>query len=79
MDTPKEVPARVRFQKYRGLASFRGSSWDPQENLPPEYARCFQFANFERTRRQALKEDAEGAQVRGRGRLVPREPGGGGD
>ncbi|KAF0289087.1 Pre-rRNA-processing protein TSR1 [Amphibalanus amphitrite] len=62
IDTPKEVPARVRFQKYRGLASFRGSSWDPKENLPAEYARCFQFANFERTRRQALKEETDGAQ-----------------
>ena len=63
MDTPKEVAARVRFHKYRGLASFRRSAWDPRENLPPEYGRCFQFADFERTRRQALREDTDGAQV----------------
>ncbi|XP_037091319.1 pre-rRNA-processing protein TSR1 homolog [Pollicipes pollicipes] len=62
VDTPKEVPARVRFQKYRGLASFRASPWDPKENLPADYARCFQFANFERTRRLALAEEPEGAQ-----------------
>lgn len=52
VDTPLEVPARERFQRhravdlgkklrsipcrYRGLKSFRTSSWDPYEDLPVE-------------------------------------------
>lgn len=62
VDTPQDVPARVRFQKYRGLLSFRTSPWDPKENLPIEYSKIFQFENFERTRKRIMKEeDKEGA------------------
>ncbi|NXM54304.1 TSR1 protein, partial [Illadopsis cleaveri] len=67
VDTPRDVPARVRFQRYRGLKSFRTSPWDPKENLPRDYARIFQFQDFSRTRknlfRQIEKEEAEGALV----------------
>lgn len=66
VDTPLETPARIRFQRYRGLKSFRASPWDPMENLPPEYSRIFQFQSFERTRRRILTEAAaedEGAMV----------------
>ncbi|XP_034286638.1 pre-rRNA-processing protein TSR1 homolog [Pantherophis guttatus] len=67
MDTPRDVPARVRFQKFRGLKSFRTSPWDPKENLPRDYARIFQFQDFSRTRkhtfRQLEKEETDGAQV----------------
>ncbi|NXD81637.1 TSR1 protein, partial [Halcyon senegalensis] len=67
VDTPRDVPARVRFQKYRGLKSFRTSPWDPKENLPRDYARIFQFQDFSRTRkhlfRQIEKEETEGASV----------------
>ncbi|XP_032901787.1 pre-rRNA-processing protein TSR1 homolog [Amblyraja radiata] len=64
VDTPKDVLARVRFQKYRGLKSFRASPWDPKENLPQDYARIFQFQNFTRTRKRIfneLSEEQEGA------------------
>ncbi|KAL6952621.1 hypothetical protein U1Q18_044989 [Sarracenia purpurea var. burkii] len=54
VDTPIDVPARRRFAKYRGIKSFRTSSWDPKESLPPEYARIFAFDNFARTQKHVL-------------------------
>lgn len=65
VDTPMDTPARIRFQKYRGLKSCRTSPWDPKENLPADYARIFQFENFKRTEKKVRKEldDKEGVQV----------------
>ncbi|KAF9516078.1 hypothetical protein BS47DRAFT_1293053 [Hydnum rufescens UP504] len=60
LDTPKDVPARTRFQRYRGLRSFRTSPWDPYENLPVDYARIFQFEDYERTKRKVRKQAEEG-------------------
>ncbi|KAF9462418.1 ribosome biogenesis protein tsr1 [Collybia nuda] len=51
IDTPKEIPARTRFQRFRGMRSFRTSPWDAFENLPRDYARIFQFEDFKRTER----------------------------
>ncbi|XP_029965221.1 LOW QUALITY PROTEIN: pre-rRNA-processing protein TSR1 homolog [Salarias fasciatus] len=58
VDTPLDVAARIRFQRYRGLKSFRSSPWDPMENLPLNYSRIFQFQSYERTRRHILAEAA---------------------
>ncbi|XP_016412492.1 pre-rRNA-processing protein TSR1 homolog [Sinocyclocheilus rhinocerous] len=58
VDTPLDVPAKTRFQKYRGLKSFRSSPWDPLENLPPDYSHIYQFQNFERMRRRILADAA---------------------
>ncbi|XP_004594101.2 pre-rRNA-processing protein TSR1 homolog [Ochotona princeps] len=67
VDTPRDVAARIRFQKYRGLKSFRTSPWDPKENLPQDYARIFQFQNFTNTRKGIFKEidekEVDGAEV----------------
>ncbi|KAL7244681.1 hypothetical protein ACSBR2_000119 [Camellia fascicularis] len=59
VDTPIDVPARRRFAKYRGLKSFRTSSWDPKESLPPEYAKIYAFDNFTRTQKHVLAKALE--------------------
>jgi len=51
VDTPLDVAAKTRFQKYRGLKSFRTSTWDPYEDLPVEYSRIWEFEAFASTGR----------------------------
>ena len=55
-----DVPAKERFQRYRGLQSFKKSAWDPYENLPREYAKIFQFANFRQTYKKVTSEEQDG-------------------
>ena len=50
-----EMPARQRFGKYRGLKSWRTSSWDPKEALPRHYARIFALQNPRRTHNRCAK------------------------
>ena len=66
VDTPMEKTARDRFARYRGLKSFRTSPWDPKENLPTDYSRIFQFANFRQTKKRVMDVELDsGALVRG--------------
>jgi len=51
VDTPLDHPARERFQRFRGLKSFRTSPWDPYEDLPVEYSRIWEFEAFASTAR----------------------------
>ena len=51
------MPARQRFARYRGLESIYTSYWDPYEDLPPDYARLFQFDDFSKTRKR-VESDA---------------------
>jgi pre-rRNA-processing protein TSR1 len=63
IDTPKDIPARTRFQRYRGMRSFRTSPWDAYENLPRDYARIFQFEDYKRTERGVRKRAEQEASV----------------
>ncbi|XP_055342142.1 pre-rRNA-processing protein TSR1 homolog isoform X2 [Paramacrobiotus metropolitanus] len=54
LDTPLDVPARVRFFKYRGLDDYRSTQWDVNENLPPDYARICKFSNMRSFKKAAL-------------------------
>ncbi|OLY81281.1 Pre-rRNA-processing protein TSR1-like protein, partial [Smittium mucronatum] len=55
VDVPTDVPAHIRFSKYRGLQSLRTSPWDPYENLPLDYSRIFQLENPKNIMRNSMK------------------------
>eukprot|EP00697_Spironema_sp_BW2_P009223 gnl/Spiro4/24055_TR11922_c0_g1_i1.p1 gnl/Spiro4/24055_TR11922_c0_g1~~gnl/Spiro4/24055_TR11922_c0_g1_i1.p1 ORF type:complete len:786 (+),score=192.81 gnl/Spiro4/24055_TR11922_c0_g1_i1:51-2408(+) len=56
MQTPDDMPARIRFAKYRGLRSFRTSPWNPNENLPLHYGRLWRYQNFRQIQKDVLCE-----------------------
>ena len=55
IDTPLDVAAKLRFAKYRGLASFHKTKWDPDENLPYIYSRIVQFQHLKRSTKLAYE------------------------
>lgn len=64
IDTPLHITARERFARYRGMKSLRTSPWDPYEELPIEYSRCFMFEDFKRMgRKMEMKVLREGVEV----------------
>ncbi|XP_025107531.1 pre-rRNA-processing protein TSR1 homolog [Pomacea canaliculata] len=61
VDTPVDVPARVRFARYQGLQSFRTSPWCQNENLPIEYGRIFRFDNIKLLKKSVRKQEVSDA------------------
>jgi len=58
VETPRDVLARDRFARYRGLEHFRTSAWDRNESLPLEYSQIFRFEDFKQSEKAALSEEA---------------------
>jgi pre-rRNA-processing protein TSR1 len=59
VDTPENVPARERFQKYRGLKSMRNGNWDPYEELPAEFSQIHEFEDVGHATKLNFTELAE--------------------
>lgn len=66
VDTPHDIPARVRFEKYRSVANIKTCNWDPFESLPKEYAKIWRFENFAQLKKLALQQtEQEGLPIDG--------------
>jgi pre-rRNA-processing protein TSR1 len=58
-----DTPARLRFQKYRGIANIRNVIWEDDGYLPPEYDNICQFDNFKRSEARSLSSDPSPFQI----------------
>lgn len=66
VDTPIDIPARERFQKYRSINNIRTCNWDAFETLPTEYAKIWRFENFIQIKKLAIiKTEKEGLPIDG--------------
>lgn len=64
VDTPLHIPARERFARFRGMKSFRTSKWDPYEELPIDFSKCFALEDWKGMgRRMEKKVEKEGVEV----------------
>jgi pre-rRNA-processing protein TSR1 len=58
------VCVQERFQKYRGLKSFRTSPWNARDSLPKEYTKIFAFQNLPRARKLTKEATQRALEVR---------------
>jgi len=59
VETPLHIPARKRFERYRGLASYRTTPWDKYEDLPIDYAKIFRLKNFNQMKNYVKKHEPD--------------------
>lgn len=57
VDTPIDIPARVRFSKYRGMKSFNHGMWNSNENLPIHYGFIFKMQGYQNVRKMAIERE----------------------
>lgn len=75
VDTPVDIPARERFEKYRSVNNIRTCDWDPYETLPTEYAKIWRFENFPQLRKQSvIQTESEGLPIDGTYIRITLEP-----